>query len=64
MVNIVTAGIGYGVKGNLQGYSILEPNNLSQLRDELKSTGVIVRDVVGYVFFDEEQPRLHILLIQ
>jgi hypothetical protein len=64
MVNIVTAGIGYGVKGDFGGYSVLEPKNLSEFRNELKSTGVIVRDVVGYVFFDKEQPHMLTMMIQ
>jgi len=64
MVNIVTAGIGYGVKEQFGGYSVLQPSSLSDFREQLASTGVKIRDVVGYVLFNVDNPRNVTMMIQ
>jgi len=64
MVNIVAAGIGYGVKEQFGGYSFLQPSSLSDFREQLKDSGVIIRDVLGYVLFDQEQPSKVTMMIQ
>ena len=57
MVEIVAVAIGYGTKEGVEGYTMLGPKGLEEIRRELKGTGVNIRDVLGYIPFDVNNPN-------
>lgn len=61
---IISAGIGYGTKGDLRGWAELSPGSIDDHRAALKRCGVAIRDVVGYVLYDRADPCDLAMMIQ